>query len=290
LPAIEGQAEIERSGEVQTGHGVLRFTPARAMLGAMLVDTHCHLNDVEAFPDPDRAIEEALAAGVGRLIVVGVDPTSSELAVEIAERHPSRVFATAGWHPNYAASFDEAGLDRIVALMERESVVALGEIGLDEHWDFASPAQQDRALCAQLEIAADFGKPIVFHCREAYPRLIDALEARPDGDPPYIFHCFSGDADEARRALALGGWFGVDGPITYRKADALRSLVATLPRDRLLIETDSPWMTPHPRRSERNRPAFLPLINEGLASALGITGEACAALTTGNATRLFGLP
>lgn len=268
---------------------MLRFTPGRAMLGVMLVDTHCHLNDVEAFPDPDRAIEEALAVGVGRLIVVGVDAASSELAVEIAERHPGRVFATVGWHPNYAASFDEAGLARVVGLLERPSVVALGEIGLDEHWDFASPEQQEIALAAQLEIASDFGKPIVFHCREAYARLLGTLEARPEGDPPYVFHCFSGDADDARRAQSLGGWFGVDGPITYRKADALRSLVAKLPPDRLLIETDSPWMTPHPHRSERNRPALLPLINEGLAPALGMTAEECAALTSANAQRLFRL-
>jgi len=255
----------------------------------MLVDTHCHLNDVEAFPDPDRAIEEALAAGVARLIVVGIDADSSELAVEIAERWPGVVYATVGWHPNYASTFEEAGLARIAELLRRDSVVALGEIGLDEHWDFATPEQQERALHAQMEIAGEFGKPIVFHCREAYPRLLDVLESRPGGDPPYVFHCFSGDAGDARRAVALGGWFGVDGPITYRKADGLRTLVATLPRERLLIETDSPWMTPHPHRGERNRPALLPLVARGLALALGITAEECAALTTDNARRLFGL-
>lgn len=255
----------------------------------MLVDTHCHLNDAEAFPDPDRAIEEARAAGVERLVVVGVDAGSSELALRIAERHPGRVFATAGWHPNYAASFDEAGLARLAKLLRQEAVVALGEIGLDEHWDYATSEEQEKALHAQLEIAQEHGKPIVFHCREAYPRLLDILERRR-GDPPYVFHCFSGIPEDARRAEALGGWFGVDGPVTYRKADALRALVATLPRDRLLVETDSPWMTPHPHRGERNRPALLPLIVGALAAALDIDEATCAALTTANARRLFGLP
>lgn len=248
----------------------------------MLIDTHCHLNDAEAFPDPRAAIEEAQAAGVERLIVVGIDLESSLRAVELAEAFDG-VYATVGWHPNYAHEFDGRALLDIEALLSHPRVVALGEIGLDYHWDFATPEQQERCLLAQLELVTDL--PVVLHCRKAYPALLDVLERQQPRR--WVFHCFSGDGVDASRSKRLGGWFGVDGPITYKKSEVLRALVRNLPTDHLLIETDSPYMTPHPHRSERNRPALLPLINRGLAEALEVTAEECAALTTRNAMDLF---
>lgn len=252
-----------------------------------LIDTHCHLNLADLFPDPDPVIEEARREGVDRMIVVGCDLETSRAAVALAERHEG-LYAVVGWHPNYAATFDAAGLAAIASLLGHPKVVALGEIGLDNHWDFATKDEQRRALDAQLDLATPLRKPLVFHCREAYPELLDILEAR-EGLPPFLLHCFAGDAQDAVRAVALGAWFGVDGPITYRKADELREVVRGLPPDRIVIETDSPYLTPHPHRGKPNRPAMVRLVNAGLAATLGLSPEACAELTTANAVRFFGL-
>lgn len=249
-----------------------------------LIDTHCHLNDVEAFADPGSAIEEARSAGVEQLIVIGVDLASSRLALELAEAHRA-VYCTVGHHPNYAHRFVESDLRKYREMLSHPKVVGLGEIGLDDHWDFATADEQRRCLQAQLDLAAEVDKPVVLHCREAYPALLEILEGGPERE--WVFHCFSGDRDDARRAMALGGWFGIDGPVTYKKAESLRALIPELPRDRILLETDSPWMTPHPFRSERNRPALLPLINLAVASCLEMSASACADLTTSNARRLF---
>jgi TatD DNase family protein len=251
-----------------------------------LIDTHCHLNDGEAFPNPGQAVADAWEAGVTKLIVIGVDADSSAGALEMATAHPG-VYASVGWHPNYAQNFDDEGLARLKELLLHPKVVALGELGLDFHWDYATREQQHRCLMAQLELASETDKPIVLHCREAYPALLDVLETQPSRK--WIFHCFSGDADDACRAIALGAWFGVDGPVTYKKADSLREIVAKLPPEKLLIETDSPWMTPHPHRSERNRPALLPLINAGLALTLGMSLEDYVRVDEDRGHRALGL-
>src|SRR6188474_2021839 len=188
---------------------------------AELFDTHCHLNLAEHFPDPDAEIAKAKEAGVTRLALVGIDLESSRRAVEIAGRHEG-VYAIVGWHPNSAASWNRSHLSELTDLLRDPKTVALGEIGLDYHWDFATPEQQKACLDDQLELAAEMGKPVVFHCRKAYDDLLGILEARPKR--PYLFHCFSGDEGHARRVEELGGWIGVDGPITYKKSEALREL------------------------------------------------------------------
>ncbi|MBX7135591.1 MAG: TatD family hydrolase [Fimbriimonadaceae bacterium] len=250
-----------------------------------MIDTHCHLNDAEAFPAPTVAIEAARAAGVEKLIVIGVDADSSQSALGIADDHPG-VFASVGWHPNYAQAYSAEGLESLRQLSAKPKVVALGEMGLDFHWSYATRAQQEACLFAQLEMASDFDLPIVLHCREAYPELLDILERQPSRR--WIFHCFSGGADDALRAVDLGCWFGVDGPITYKKADSLREIVKKLPRDKILIETDSPWMAPHPHRGKPNAPALLPLINAGLAALWGVSPEESDRQTSDNAAALFG--
>lgn len=253
-----------------------------------LIDTHCHLNDAEAFEDVGAAVREAQDAGVSDLVVIGVDAESSRRAVEIAQAYDG-VWAVVGWHPNYAASATEAGFAEIERLLGEERVVGLGEIGLDFYWDYATPEEQRWALEEQRMMAEAAGKPVVFHCREAYGDLLDWLETEPLR-VPFVLHCFAGTADDAARAARLGAWFGVDGPVTYKKAEALRAVVAELPRDRVLIETDAPWMTPVPYRGQRNHPKYLPEICVGLAGVWGVTVDDAAALTTANAVRFFGLP
>ncbi|MBS1716718.1 MAG: TatD family hydrolase [Armatimonadetes bacterium] len=251
-----------------------------------LIDTHCHLNYGDAFPDVPATVRLAQAAGVSTMLVVGLNGESSQHAVRLAEENEG-VYAIVGLHPNYAVDYHRDHLRPVEALLDHPKVVALGEIGLDyKHKEV--PAENMRASTLdQLDIAAERGKPVVFHCREAYPDLLDLLEKRPT--LPYLFHCFAGSVEDARRAMAMDAYFGVDGPITYPKADELREVIRSLPRDRILLETDSPFLPPQPYRGKPNQPAYLVHTNEGLAQALGIRKEESARLTTENARRFFGI-
>ena len=250
----------------------------------MLIDTHCHLQDPEAFPDPEAEIRLAREAGVERVIVVGVNLEDWGRAIAFAERF-DEVFALVGWHPNYVTGYTLASLDRLRDLLSHPKVLALGEIGLDYHWDFAPREMQHRALRHQLDIAKELDLPVVFHAREAYPDLLDVLsEYLPLRT---LFHCFAGTAEDAARAVSYGSYFGVDGPVSYKKADELRSVLRTIPRDRLVIETDSPYMSPVPFRGKPNRPAYVAEVNAALSVCLDLSVEACADLTTANAERFF---
>ena len=257
-----------------------------AIINTVLIDTHCHINDPKAFPDPAATLKEAKEAGVDRVIVVGVNEPSIERAIELADQF-DEVDAVVGLHPNYAQERTDALMTRIVELMRHPKVRALGEIGLDYHWDFATPEQQYRSLKEQLTLAREADKPVVFHCREAYPDLLAILEREPLH--PYLIHCFAGDPKDAACALDLGCLFGVDGPLTYKSAGAFRDLVAGLPHDRVVLETDSPYMTPVPHRGQPNKPAYVQLVCQTLADVWGISEEETAAITTANAIRFFGL-
>lgn len=251
----------------------------------MLIDTHCHLNDAKAFPDPRAEIDAARALGVERLVVVGTAPADWERAVALAETHPE-VWAIVGWHPNYTADYDPATLGRLRELLAHPRVLALGEIGLDYHWAYAERTVQRAALRDGLDLAAEVGKPVVFHARDAYSDLLDVLEARPPH--PYLMHCFAGTAEEGARAVALGCRFGVDGPVTYPKAEVLREVLRSLPFESLVVETDAPYMSPVPHRGKPNRPAHVRHVAEGLALALGRSYEEVATRTTATAREFFG--
>ena len=251
----------------------------------MLIDTHCHLNDAKAFPDPRAEIDAALELGVERLIVVGTAPDDWERAVALAERFPE-VWAIVGWHPNYTADYDPGTLVRLRELLAHPRVLALGEIGLDYHWAYAERTVQHAALRDGLDLAVETGKPVVFHAREAYADLLDVLDARPPH--PYLLHCFAGNAEEGARAAALGARFGVDGPVTYPKAEELRAVLRSLPFESLVVETDAPYMSPVPFRGKPNRPSHVRHVAEGLAKALGRSYEEVAARTTQTAREFFG--
>ncbi len=250
----------------------------------MFIDTHCHLNDPKAFPDPGLAIARAKEAGVERMVVVGVNPEDWSRAVSLADRF-EEVWAIVGWHPNYTIDYRSSLLADLQHLLAHPRVLALGEIGLDYHWDYSPRPLQFEALHEQLDLAAELQKPVVFHAREAYSDLLDVLEKRPPHS--YLFHCFAGDARDVERAVGLDAYFGVDGPITYKKSDELRAVFATLPKDRIVIETDSPYMSPVPYRGKPNEPAYVKLVNQALSETLGISFDECAALTTDNAKRFF---
>jgi TatD DNase family protein len=250
-----------------------------------MIDTHCHIHDLKAFPDPDAEVAFAAEQGVDRIIVVGVNPEDWPVAIQFAERHES-VFAICGWHPNYTEDYDPIELPRLIKVLKHPKVIALGEIGLDYHWNYAPTSIQQKALRDQLRVAQDLSMPVVFHAREAYSDLLDVLEQIPP--MPYLFHCFAGTKEDMRRALRLGAFFGCDGPITYKKADELREVFKLIPPHKILLETDSPYMSPVPYRGKPNRPGYIPIINKQVAELHGMTEEEMADQTTLNAKDFFG--
>ncbi len=260
-----------------------------------MIDTHCHLNFDAYDADRDAVIDRALAAGVTRLINPGVDQSSSRAAVELA-LHYAHIYAAVGIHPNDTAHFSADDLTWIEALAGEAKVVAVGEIGLDYHWDDSPKAMQFRAFEAQLALAARLELPVIIHNRDASDDLIGILEnwgrALPPSlkDRPGVLHSFSAPHQIAERALAAGFYLGFTGPITFKNADDLRRIAACVPLDRILTETDAPFLTPTPHRGKRNEPAYIPLIVERLASLKAIPVAQMIEATNANADRLFHLP
>lgn len=224
----------------------------------MLIDTHVHFN-LEGFEDVTEAIAEAQAVGVGRFIVVGIDEESSRKAVSLAERH-AEIYAVVGVHPNSCANFNDSDLGWIRELATHKKCVGIGEIGWDYHWDLATPIEQMRALIAQFNLANELGKAIVYHCREAYDDLATFIEGHISR-VNQIVHCFSGTAQDLSRLLSVPNlWVGVDGPITFKSNTAGRAMIASIDRERVLLETDAPFLAPVPFRGKPNHPKYLPLI------------------------------
>ena len=254
-----------------------------------LVDTHCHL-DWNAFDaDRDEVIRRAMEAGVTRMVTIGVDVASSRRAIELAERYSS-VYAGVGVHPNDAADFNGDTLGEIRALAQHPKVVAIGEIGLDNYWKTVAPDAQVVAFRSQLELAADIGKPVIVHSREAGGDVLSILARYASGAARLagILHAFSGDMEAAQRAFGLGFLIGFGGPVTYQKADRLREVVRAAPPDRFVIETDAPFLTPMPYRGQRNEPRHAKLVAEQIAQVRQAAVGDIARHTTANAARLFG--
>jgi TatD DNase family protein len=255
----------------------------------VLVDTHAHLHD-PAFDD-DRAavLARARRAGVAALLTIGTDVATSEAAVALAEVEPD-VHAAVGIHPHDASTADVAALERIAALARAPAVVAIGEIGLDYYRDLSPRAVQRTALVAQLQLARAVGKPVLLHCREAHADLLDLCAAEGVAAVGGILHCFSGDLAVARRGLDLGLLISIAGPVTYPNARRLAEVVRTLPLDRLVVETDCPYLPPQPWRGQRNEPAYLPVTAARVAELLDLPAATVAAATTANAARVLALP
>jgi TatD DNase family protein len=245
-------------------------------------DTHCHLGlDGKAAPDDEHA--RAVAAGVTGRLVVGIDAASSASARGLA-RLPG-VRWSAGLHPNDASRFDD-DWPAIEALAREPGCAALGETGMDCYRDRTPLEQQERSLRAHLALARELDLPVVFHCRDAFAPMFAVLRSEPCVRG--VMHCFSGGDAEARQALALGLHLSFAGPLTYPKNDALRAVAASAPADRILVETDAPFLPPQRFRGKRNEPAYVVETLAALAAARAIPLEQAAALTFANATALFG--
>lgn len=261
-----------------------------------LIDTHCHLNFDSYDQDLPDVLKRAAEAGVQRVINPGVDAESSRAGIALAEKFPGVVFAAVGIHPNSTADFTSSLLeDEIKPLVDAPGVIAIGEIGLDYYWDKSPKDMQRRAFEAQLALAKACELPVIIHNREASEDVIAILEDWARDLPPAlktrpgVLHSFSAPAEIAERALAAGFYLGFTGPITYKNADLLRRVAATVPLDRILVETDGPFLTPIPHRGERNEPAYIPIIARRLASLKTVSADEMAEATTANAERLFAL-
>ena len=259
-----------------------------------MIDTHCHLNFDSFDNDREQVIERAVASGVNRIVNPGIDEATSRAALDLTKRY-AQVYAAVGVHPNDTATFSAADLAWIEALAQEAKVVAIGEIGLDYHWDDSPKEAQFYALEAQLTLAAKLELPVIIHNRDASDDVIAILESWSRDLPPAlrdrpgVLHSFSAPKAIAERALAAGFYLGFTGPITFKNADDLRRIATSVPLDRLLVETDAPFLTPTPHRGERNEPAYIPLMVARLASLHVIPVEEMAAATTANAERLFRL-
>jgi len=253
----------------------------------MLVDTHAHLDFPDFDDDRDAVIERALAEGVGAIITVGTDLDASRKAVAIAEQYPA-VFASVGLHPNESASHPADADACLRALAARTSVVAIGETGLDYYRDRAPRDAQRGAFVRQIDLAIDLDLPVIVHSRESIDDCIDILRAYAS-PPTGVFHCFSGDEKAAKDALDLGFSISFAGPVSFPKAPELREVARTVPLDRMLVETDCPFLAPQPVRGRRNEPAFARHTAEALADVLGLPLTELAVRTTENACALFAL-
>jgi TatD DNase family protein len=250
-----------------------------------LVDSHTHLDDPKYEADREQVIERALAAGVECMVAVGTGngPPDLEAGVRLAERYPF-MYATIGVHPHDASKATQETFARLRELSAHPKVIAIGEIGLDYHYDLSPRPVQREVFARQLEIAAESGKPVVIHTREAWE---DTMAQFGGGGPVRgILHCFTGDVAQARQALDLGFHLAFGGVVTFPKADEVREAARITPDDRLLIETDCPYLAPAPHRGKRNEPAFVAEVTRRLAQERGATPEEIAAITTANFERL----
>lgn len=269
----------------------------------ILTDTHCHL-DFEKF-DADRheVLERAQAAGLTHILIPGLDLPSSLRAVKLAESVPM-LYAAVGFHPTDALKWRDDTLPALEALAQNPKVVAIGEIGLDYYWDAAPQDAQQRVLIEQLNLAARAELPVVIHLREAGDAedgqcvrdLLKILEewvarlrvaANPLAQRPGVLHSFSGNRQSAEKALDLGFYIGITGPVTYKNAETKRQVVSALPLERMLIETDAPFLAPVPQRGKRNEPAFVVHIADKIGEIYKIDPQEVAKITSANAARLF---
>lgn len=256
----------------------------------MLIDTHTHLDDARYDEDREATIARACEAGVAALVTIGCDLATSRAAVALAEQHPF-VYASIGVHPHEVKHIQDDWYDEFRRLAKHQKVVAYGEIGLDYHYNHSSPKEQRDRFREQIQLARELKLPVIIHTREAQEDTIGILKEEKASDVGGVFHCFAGDAWLAKDALDLGFYLSFSGILTFQNAAMLREIAKTVPLDRVLIETDCPYLAPVPHRGKRNEPAYVTHVAAQLAMLRadepGISPDTIARATARNAKRLF---
>ncbi|MBW2673681.1 MAG: TatD family hydrolase [Deltaproteobacteria bacterium] len=253
----------------------------------MLVDSHAHLEMDEFDGDREAVIQRAQEGGVDCIVTVGLNLEDSRKAVALAERY-DMIYASVGVHPHDVESIDETTYDLLRELSGSDKVVAYGEIGLDFFRNLSPRGLQIRRFGEQLELAAQLALPVIIHDREAHKETVEMLQGQRN-DRRGVIHCFSGDYDMAARCLDMGFYISIPGTITYKKSDLLREVVRKIPLDRLLVETDCPFLSPEPKRGKRNEPAYVAYTARQIAQIKALPFEEVERVTSGNARDVFGM-
>jgi TatD DNase family protein len=252
----------------------------------MWIDSHTHLNDQAYQEDYQTVIDAAVSGGIEGMLVVGSDLDSSRRAVELAKEYPM-LWAAVGIHPQDAKSWNQSVAEEIQNLLAQPKVVAVGEIGLDYHYLDSSKEDQLTAFQEQIHIAKQYNKPVIIHNREAHQDTFTMLSRERIGPAGGVMHCFSGSREVALQFLKMGLYLSFTGVITFSNADKLRSVAADIPLERLLVETDCPYLTPHPFRGQRNEPLRVGLVGEKLAEIKKLKVSEVMQATTANSKALF---
>lgn len=254
----------------------------------MLVDSHAHIDDNRFDADRDAVLERAAAAGIELIVNIGADMASSARSIALAEKYP-QIYAAVGMHPHDAKEMQEQDYSQLQRWVAHPKVVAIGEIGLDYHYDLSPRPVQKEVFLRQLDIARQTGKPFIVHEREAHADTFEIIRTAAKGLAG-VFHCFSGSIETAREYLKLGFYISVAGPVTFPKSAKTKEVAQFVPLDRLLIETDSPYLTPQAFRGRRNEPGHVRLVAEEIAALRNLSLTELALATTENARRLFRIP
>lgn len=254
----------------------------------MLFDTHVHVNDDQFAEDIDEVIARAKACGVESMVVVGFDRKTITRALEIVDEYDF-IYASVGWHPVDAIDMTEDDLVWLEEVCAHPKVVALGEMGLDYHWDKSPKDIQKDVFRKQIKLARKLKLPIIIHNRDATEDIMTILREEKASEVGGIMHCFSGSPEIAKQCLDLNFYISLGGPVTFKNAKKPKEVAIQVPLDRLLIETDCPYLAPHPYRGKRNEPSYVKLVAQQIADLKGVDFEKVAHTTTANAKKLFGI-
>lgn len=254
----------------------------------MLFDTHVHLNAEQFNEDLQEVIDRAIAEGVTNMVVVGFDKVTIEKAIELAEKYEF-IHASVGWHPVDAIDMTPEHLEWLRELAGHPKVVALGEMGLDYYWDKSPKDIQKEVFRKQIRLAKEVKLPIIIHNRDATADIVEILKEENAGEVGGIMHCYSGSVETAIECIDMNFYISLGGPVTFKNAKKPKEVAESIPLERLLIETDCPYLTPHPYRGKRNEPAYVKLVAEEIAGLKGLSLEEVADATAKNAKKLFGI-
>jgi TatD DNase family protein len=254
----------------------------------MLFDTHAHLNAEQFDEDLEIVIERAKEEGVSNMVIVGFDRQTISRAMELVEQYDF-LYASVGWHPVDAIDMTEDDLVWIEELTSHPKVVALGEMGLDYYWDKSPKEIQKEVLRKQIRLAKKVKLPVIIHNREATADILDILKEEEAAEVGGIMHCFSGSVEVAKECVNMNFFISLGGPVTFKNARKPKEVAEVIPLENLLIETDCPYLAPHPFRGKRNEPAYVKLVAQQIAELKGLTYEEVAQKTTENAKKLFGI-
>ena len=255
----------------------------------MFIDTHVHLNAEQYNEDLQDVIDRALEAGVNQMVVIGFDQKTIKRAIELAEEYEF-IYAVVGWHPVDAIDCTDQDLQWIEELASHPKVVAIGETGLDYHWDKSPKEIQQQVFRKQIQLAQRVNLPLVIHNRDATEDVVRILQEERAEKTGGVMHCYGGSVETAKICIDMNFMISLGGPVTFKNAKKPKEVATEIPLEWLMIETDAPYLAPHPHRGKRNEPGLVPLVAEEIARLKGITIEAVALATTENAKRFYKLP